>query len=198
MEDETNRVIERAADQLDAFSIRIAESLSHLTTECDVLKQEVTLLRSVNSDIKKTIRGSIKDNLPEIQEIMDQSIQNSVRREVAEISNPISSLTRELEAFSKTIEFQLKQYHRKFKFTGMAICMAFCLGSIATGFGLWWLFPQHQTIEFSMDQRRAMEYGTLLQFALPKLSEKDRQTVMDTMGESWEEYYKDLFLEGGR
>ena len=53
MEEETNRVIERAADQLDAFSIRIAESLSHLTTECDVLKQEVTLLRSVNSDIKK-------------------------------------------------------------------------------------------------------------------------------------------------
>lgn len=194
MEDVILKSIDRSADQLDAFSIRVAETSKHLNEEYENLKQEITLLKAVNNDVKKTISETVEKNLPEIQKITDQSVRNHISREVMELSNPITSLTQELSGFSKTIESRLETYHQKFKFTGVALCVSFCIGCLLSGAGLWYFFPQHHTtkVEFSPKQRKAMEMGTLLKYAFPKLSKTEQINVRKAMGDSWNEYYKEL------
>ena len=77
----------------------------------------------------------------------------------------------------------------------LLLCLAFCLGSVGSGLGIWYLFPQSTTvkIELSAEQRKQMEHGALLQFALPKMSKKEQDKIWSLMGDSWKEYYEKMF-----
>ena len=194
MEDAILKSIDRSADQLDAFSIRVAETSKRLNEEYEKLKQEITLLKAANNDVRKTISETVEKNLPEIQKLTDQSVRTHISREVMELSKPIKSLTQELSRFSKTIEMRLKKYHHKFKFTGIALCASFCIGCLLSGVVLWYFFPQYHVtkVEFTTEQRKAMEMGSLLKFAMPKLAKADQEKIRKAMGDSWSEYYKDI------
>ena len=164
------------------------------------LQSETSEVRQTRLDLTETILSAIESSYPQLVMLMRKEVDTSLKQimqgELETVKESLQSSSTTMQNYARDLNHSQSRYLKRLSRTGISICLAFCLGSIATGLGLWWLFPQHQTIEFSMDQRRAMEYGSLLRFALPKLSEKDRQTIVDTMGESWEEYYKDLFSEG--
>jgi hypothetical protein len=77
----------------------------------------------------------------------------------------------------------------------LGLCLSFCLGSIGSGFGLWYFFPQTSIVKIDLtaDQRKQMEHGALLQFALPKLPKKEQDKLWSLMGDSWKEYYEKMF-----
>ena len=203
MEDENKLELQieklsKILDLMDSFSVKQATATKQNLRILKDFEEEVTILRGCNDDIDKTIKSSVSDNMPKIAAEIHKSVHNIFKKEINVVTDPVNTLGEKMSRFTQSLSESHKSHQLKLKKISLFFSIGFCFSSLLTGFGLWYFFPQHHTVEFSMDQRRAMEYGTLLQFALPKLSEKDRQTIMDTMGESWEEYYKDLFADGGK
>lgn len=193
--DDSIRKLLRATEVLDDFTIRIADSFKNMEDLRKELKEEVTFLRGTHQNIKETLSSAVMDQLPELTETTNNAVKAYMEKESHKLSQPIKKLSQDLEGFAKAIRYEQQQHKRSLKKVGIAVSLAFCLGAIGSGFGLWWFFPQTQflKVEFTPEQRKQMEYGALLQFALPKMSEKEQDRVWDSMGKSWKEYYEKLF-----
>jgi seryl-tRNA synthetase len=187
--------ISRSSDQFDVFCLSAAETTKNLKKAHGDLKQEVTLLRTTHNEISETIRQSIKVHMPELSEMTKKTVNEFLEKEIKQLSEPMKKLAQEWEQCVKEIRYEQKEQKNKLKKTGALICFSFCLGSVLSGIGLWYFFPQSatHTIAFTHEQRKHMEQGTLLSFALPKMSKAEQEKIGSIMGDSWKEYYEKMF-----
>ncbi len=202
MEDQTqtNKDIEKLTkivDLLDSFTVKQGKLTKQSVKYQKELSEEVVFLRGCNESIEETIKSSVNDNLPKFTRSIEQPLKGLVNSQVQTLATPINALKNELTSFANTITKTHEKQSEKLKRTGLYTLIAFCFGSLLTGAGLWYFFPQHHTtnVEFSPKQRKAMEMGTLLKFAMPKLSKADQEKVNEALGKSWDEYYKELFAD---
>ncbi|NRA89627.1 MAG: hypothetical protein HRU43_00560 [Simkaniaceae bacterium] len=195
LKEENIKKITRAADVLDSFSLKVVESAKALEKIKEDLSDEVTVLRSKSSNIKDDVAQKLEESLPKFAEDVHTLLKNSVTHLTASALEPIQKLEdKQQKALDHLYSLQRNQ-ERKLKLSTLATFLAFCSGSLVTGFGIWYFFPQtsYNTYEFTTDQRRAMEHGTLLQFAMKKMPQKEQEKLWSLMGDSWKEYYEEVF-----
>lgn len=202
MENELAELTRRLSRDTTVLKTKIDETISlkkDMQSIITELQNEASEFKNCRSDIETAISDTTKESFPDLVNIISESIDKSlaviVKSELSKFSESVESFGDHLKTCSAELKSNNNHYRKKLSRVGIIICSTFCLSSILTGFGLWYFFPQSQTIAFTPDQRQAMEYGTLLKFALPKLSDKDRQIIIDKMGDSWKDYYKELLPE---
>ncbi len=192
---ESIKNLSRVADILDSFSLKIAKSSKDIDDSQKKLSGEVTLLRGCNKDIESTIAATVLESSEDFAERTSSLIKPFLNQQTEKLSQIIKKLEQEQSEFITTLKNENTRHKKKLSRVGLAICISFCLGSVGSGVGLWWLFPQTTVvkIEFSPEQRKQMEYGALLQFALPKMTQKEQEKIWSLMGDSWKEYYEKMF-----
>ena len=181
-----NEILRKIERNNGVFSRKIEETI-HLKKELQVLKEslqiEVTELQATRGEIEDTIKETTKRSHPELTRLMS----NSLNEKFQELSRPLKETTTILNSSYKKQETKLRK---------IALYVGFSILSSSTisGWGLWYFFPQTEIfqIEFSSEQRRQMEYGALLQFALPKMPKKEQDKIWSLMGDSWKEYYEKM------
>ncbi|NQY43463.1 MAG: hypothetical protein HRU43_00425 [Simkaniaceae bacterium] len=196
--DESIKNLSRATDLLDSFSLKVAKSAKTLEESQKNVSEEVAFLRTCNESIEKTIATSVLESSEEFAEKTAGLMKPFVNSQTEKLTQIIKRLEQEQSSFIKTLKYDNERYKKKLSRVGLSICIAFCLGSLGSGFGLWYFFPQSTTfkIELTPEQRKQMEYGALLQFALPKMSKKEQDKIWSLMGGAWKDYYEKMFGRG--
>jgi hypothetical protein len=193
--DETVNTLSRTADIMDAFSLKIAEASKDIDDSRKQISGEVTILRACNKEIENTIANSVLESIDPFADRAVALIKPFLNQQIERVAQSISKLEKEQTHFLNILKNENERHKKKLSRVGLAICISFCVGSIGSGLGLWYLFPQTSIlkIDLTADQRRQMEHGALLQFALPKLPKKEQDKLWSLMGDSWKEYYEKMF-----
>lgn len=192
---ETVNALSRTADIMDSFSLKIAEASKDIDDSRKQISGEVTILRTCNKEIENTIANSVLESTDHFADRTAALIKPFLNQQTERIAQSISKLEKEQTHFLSILKNENERHKKKLSRAGLAICISFCVGSIGSGLGLWYFFPQTsiQKIELTSAQRRQMEHGALLQFALPKLPKKEQDKLWSLMGDSWKEYYEKMF-----
>lgn len=192
---ETVNSLSRTADIMDSFSLKIAEASKDIDESRKQISREVTLLRSCNKDIESTIATSVLESSEHFADRTSALLKPFINEQTEKLVQVVRKLDQEQAKFLNILQTENTRHKKKLSKVGFALCFSFCLGSIASGLGLWYFFPQTniQKIELTSAQRRQMEHGALLQFALPKLPKKEQDKLWSLMGDSWKEYYEKMF-----
>ena len=185
----------RTADIMDAYSLKIAEASKSIEGSQKSVSNEVTLLRACNQEIENTIANSVSESAETFSEKTSKKVTSFLEKEIDQFSRIIKTLKQDQSQFLNVLKDENKRYKKKLSKAGSAIIFSFCLGSIVSGAGLWYFFPQTSIVQLNLntEQRRQMEYGALIQLALPKMSQKEQDKIWSLMGHSWKDYYEKLF-----
>ena len=193
MDDHIGR-LKRERRLIASFAQEIAQSSKQIGEANEYLSREVTLLQTSNETIKKTIEKSVLEASDDFAEKTSGLMKPSFNAQTEKITQAIAKLEQEQSGFIRTLKNDNANYKKKLSRTGLAVCLSFCLGSLGSGLGIWYFFPQNTFVrmEFTAEQRSNMEHGALLQFAMPKMSKKEKKKLISLMGSSWDEYYEKM------
>ncbi len=187
--------LKRAADVLDSFSLKIVDSSKTMEDLLDTLKDEVSVLRRNSKSVQDSIQEKIYEIIPDMANQISTLLGGVVSKLSSDAILPIRKLEEKQQKVLERFHTLQRSQERKLKRSTIAIFLAFCAGSFLSGLGIWYFFPRtaYNSYDFTMEQRRAMEQGTLLQFAMKKMPKNEQEKLWALMGDSWTEYYEEMF-----
>ncbi|MDA0345194.1 MAG: hypothetical protein O3C54_04450 [Proteobacteria bacterium] len=187
--------LSRTADIMDSFSLKIVDASKQIEDSRKGISTEVALLRSCNEEISNTIENSFLQTADTLSDKTANLLRPVIHKETEQLHSIISALKKDQSDFLNILRNENSKQKKRLSKLGLGLCFSFCLGSIASGFGLWYFFPQTSIVKIDLtsDQRKQMEHGALLQFAMPKLPKKEQDKLWSLMGDSWKEYYEKMF-----
>lgn len=180
---------------MDSFSLKIVSASKNIDDSRTQLSDEIILLRSCNENIENTISKSVIESANHFADRTSTLLKPFLNDQTEKLTQIIRNLDQNQENFLNILRTEHTRQRGKLSKVGFTLCLSFCLGSLLSGASLWYFFPQSttHTIAFTPEQRKHMEHGTLLSFALPKMSKKEQEKIGSLMGDSWKEYYEKMF-----
>lgn len=169
------------------------ESLIALNNELsqlkDALQLEVTELNCFKSATEKIISDTIINNHPELARLLKEGI--------AEDYKPILN---NMETLLNRMDHTYGSYLKRFQWKGFMIAIAFCLGSLLSGLSLWYFFPQTTVVRSYLGEKHFsyLKEGVMFKHAFKKLSKADQNRIRKAMGDSWKEYYDEIFARNSK
>lgn len=182
-----DKTIDRKVDSIKNIVDKMMDLKSEILDLKKDLKMEVDELREIRIEAKNTIEKAMHDSHPHLTSLIKKGLAEN-----------FSSLKEELTTLS--IEFRQKMegaYRvRESSLTtkGILVTLSFCLGSLLTGAGLWYFFPQHVSVNQTLTdwQMKGLRDGALFKHAFKKLPKKEQESLTKKMWDSYDDWFKEF------
>ncbi|HBN22326.1 MAG TPA: hypothetical protein DD412_03730 [Holosporales bacterium] len=184
MEDDLKDAVRKFDRNTTIFQNKIDETIQ-LKKELEALKtslqDEISELNGCRKTIEDTIRETTKASHPELVGLMTTSLS----KQFSKLSETLDDLIQELKSSHQ-------KQKRKMKKASLYICLAFCLGSLLNGLGIWHFFPQQTNYSLSQRHFEYLREGIMFRHAFTKLSPQEQKKLKKQMGSSWKGYYEEI------
>ena len=145
------------------------------------LQDEISELNGCRKNVEEAIRETTKASHPELVGLM-----------TASLSKQFLKLTESMDGLMQELKNTHQKQERKLKKMSIYICAAFCFGSLLSGIGLWYFFPQQTNYSLSQRHFEYLREGIIFRHAFKKLSPQEQKKIRAKMGESWKGYYEEI------
>lgn len=175
--------IKRLETALSAKIDRFVESEQAISDYKKELTLEIEELKFLKKSLPKLIGSSMKESSSEELPKILPSLIKSFKESTLDFTNAsVKEADRLKNEINKTVyEAQRAISYGKKEITLRSIGMtfAFCLSSVITSLGIFYFFPQNIHYAFNSEAARYMSYGIAYVECFDKLSQKDKDMIMD-------------------
>lgn len=188
IEEERNILIfKKLKDDLFLFKKDLSGLMNKLTLEVSELeghnKSALDMLEKTSSEVQRTVEKATVESQPLLTRLIKESL-----------GEHFSTMKQELSALSQKLEGAYQVRESSLTTKGILITLSFCLGSILTGAGLWYFFPQHVSVNQALTdwQLKGLRDGALFRHAFRKLPKKDQESLTKKMWDSYDDWFKEF------
>lgn len=182
-------IFKKLKDDLFQLKKDLSGIMSKLTLEVSELEDHNTsaleMLKQASSQIQETVEKATVESQPVLTKLIKESL-----------AEPFSAMKQEVSSLSKKLEGAYRERESSLTTKGVLVTISFCLGSMLTGAGLWYFFPQHVSVNQSLTdwQLKGLRDGAMFRHAFKKLAKKEQQALEKKMWDSYDDWFNE-FLE---
>lgn len=181
------KTLDRKLDSMKNVVDKMIDLKSEILGIMENLKTEVDELRGIRTEAKKTVEKTMLESHPQLTSL----IMNGLGEKFTLLKEELMSLSTD---FRQKMEGAYRERESSLTTKGVLVTLSFCLGSLLTGAGLWYFFPQHVSINQTLTdwQMKGLRDGALFRHAFKKLPKKEQEGLTKKMWDSYDDWFKEF------
>jgi hypothetical protein len=177
--------IKRLETALSAKIDRFVESEKAISDHKNELTLEIEELKSLSKSLPKLIGSTIKESSSEeLPKILPSLVKNFKETTLDFVDSSLQEAERLKNEVDKAIyeaRRSISSGKEEITMRSIGMTFVFCLSSVITALSIFYFFPQHQHVHYTLNHEAAtyMSYGMAYAECFKELSKKDRDMIMD-------------------